>query len=77
MAKALRSPAKNRFYLGRPNKSSGVIRIEEQIVGAKTWMLVQANGNVGEALRVGRQLDREGNTATCEGGKGVWHRLPV
>jgi hypothetical protein len=29
-------------------------------VGAKTWMLVHANGNVGEALRVGPQLDREG-----------------
>jgi hypothetical protein len=28
-------------------------------VGAKTWMLVYANGNVGEALRGGAQMDRE------------------
>jgi hypothetical protein len=27
-------------------------------VGAKTWMLVYANGNVGQALRGGPQLDR-------------------
>ena len=28
-------------------------------MGAKTWMLVYANGDVGEALRVGPQLDRD------------------
>ena len=28
-------------------------------MGAKTWMLVYANGDVGEALRGGPQLDRE------------------
>lgn len=28
-------------------------------MGAKTWMLVYADGNVGEALRAGPQLDRE------------------
>ena len=28
-------------------------------MGAKTWMLVYANGNVGQALRGGPQLDRD------------------
>jgi hypothetical protein len=37
----------------------GVTRIGEQIVGAKTWMLVYANGNVGEVLSGGPQLDRD------------------
>jgi hypothetical protein len=34
-------------------------RFEEEIMGAKTWMLVYANGNVGEALKGGPQLDRD------------------
>ncbi len=36
-----------------------ITRIEDQIVGAKTWMLVYANRNVGDALRGGPQLDRD------------------
>jgi hypothetical protein len=66
MAKALWSPAKTGFIQVGQTRVPASYVLEEQIVGAKTWMLVHANGNVGEALRVGPQLDREGNTATCE-----------
>src|SRR5580658_7392607 len=40
-------------------KRLGATSIEEWIVGAKTWMLVYANGNVAEALHRRPQLDRE------------------
>src|SRR5579863_10250764 len=37
----------------------GLTRIEEPIVGAKTWMLVYAEGNALAALRGGHQPDRD------------------
>jgi hypothetical protein len=33
--------------------------MEEHVVGAKTWMLVYAKANVGEALRHGPRVDRD------------------
>src|SRR5215472_16619326 len=39
--------------------SPNTLSIEEQLVGAKTWMLVYANAKVEDALKGAPQLDRD------------------